>query len=681
MPENLTRRILRDHLVDGDLRPGEPIGLRIDQALLQDATGTMALMQYEQLEVPRVQVERAVQYIDHNVIQLDYKNPDDHRMLQSLAAKYGLHYSRPGNGISHYVSLERFATPGQVMVGADSHTPTSGALGMIAIGAGGLDVAVAMAGFPYEIACPAVVEVWLDNRLRRPWVQAKDIILELLRRLTVSGGKNRIFEFTGPGTADLSVPERGTIANMIAELGATSAVFPPDDRTLEWLRVQGREDDFVRIAPAPGAAYDDRVGIDLAELVPLVARPHNPDNVVPVEEVAGTELAQVCMGSSVNSGYYDLALPGAVLADRGGQFVHPSIAATATPGSRQILTAIAESGVYRQLIEGGVRMLEPVCGPCVGMGQAPPSGANSLRTFNRNFPGRSGTADDRVYLCSPAVAAVSMLSGAIEDPREYGRAPEMVEPPEMRPYTDDVHIFPPADESAAASIEIPRGPNIKRPPEHQPLAQSLEARIATVVPDDVSTGDMAPDGAEVMSYRSNIPAIAEFTFRHRDPAFRERIRIWGSGFIVGGHNYGQGSSREHAALAPLQLGVRAVFAKSYARIHRRNLVAQGILALTFADELDYERAEAGRTWALPQVRRELEEGSDRITVRDADSGEEFEVTHDFAPKERAILVEGGLLHYLKVHGTQVSQDGHGASVDRREDPESDTDQGVGGQFT
>jgi len=525
---------------------------------------------------------------------------------------------------------------------------------MIAIGAGGLDVAVAMAGYPFEVACPAVVEVWLENALARPWVQSKDVILELLRRLSTSGGKNKIFEFTGPGTADLSIPERGTIANMIAELGATSAVFPPDEQTRRWLRMQEREQDFEDIGPDDGADYDERVEIDLAQLGPLVAKPHSPDNVMPVEELAGTELAQVCIGSSVNSSYLDLALPGAVLVDRGGQLVHPSIAATATPGSRQILTAIAESGVYRQLVEGGVRMLEPVCGPCVGMGQAPPSNANSLRTFNRNFPGRSGTPEDSVYLCSPAVAAVSMLSGRIEDPREYGDAPEVLPAPPLRPYVDDVHIFAPASGREAERIEIPRGPNIKPPPEHTPLEQSLSARIATVQPDDISTGDLAPDGVEVMSYRSNIPAIAEFTFRHRDPEFRKRMREWGAGLIVGGHNYGQGSSREHAALAPLQLGVKAVFAKSYARIHRRNLVAQGILALTFEDENDYDRAKVGETWTLPQVREELARGARQITVRIEERGDEFAVTHDFAPKECEILVEGGLLRWLKEHGERAA---------------------------
>jgi aconitate hydratase len=650
MAENLTRQLLREHLADGELTPGSAISLKVDQALLQDATGTMALMQFEQLDVPRVKVERAVQYVDHNVIQLDYKNPDDHRMLQALCRKHGIDYSRPGNGICHYVHIERYARPGEILLGADSHTTTSGALGMIAIGAGGLDVAVALAGYPYEVACPEVVEVHLAGSLRRPWVQAKDVILELLRRLSVRGGKNKVFEFTGAGTADLSVPERGTIANMIAELGATSAVFPPDANTHEWLRRQQREDDFAEMAADQGCEYDDRVEIDLDELAPLVAKPQSPDNVVSAEELAGTPVEQVCIGSSVNSAYLDLALPGAVLAD-GGRRVHERCTATATPGSRQILAAIADSGVYGQLLEGGVRMLEPICGPCVGMGQAPPSGANSLRTFNRNFPGRSGTPDDQVYLCSPAVAAVSMLHAEIRDPREEGEPPDLLEMPELKPYADDRHIFPPAPDEEAERIEIPRGPNIKAPPEHTPLEETLAAKIATVQPDNISTGDLAPDGVIVMSYRSNIPAIAEFTFQHRDKGFRERIRGWGSGFIVGGHNYGQGSSREHAALAPLQLGVRAVFAKSFARIHRRNLVAQGILALTFEDEADYERAEVGQTWSLPNVRSELQKGAAKITAQIEETGDELTLVHDFADKERAILIEGGLLRYLRTHAS------------------------------
>ncbi len=647
MPQSLTAQILKEHLVDGELKPGSSITIKMDQALLQDATGTMALMQFEELEVPRVKVERAVQYVDHNVVQLDYKNPDDHRMLQALARKYGLHFSRPGNGISHYIHMERFGKPGQTMLGADSHTTQAGCLGMVAIGAGGLDVAVVLGGHPYEITAPEVVEVHLDGKLARPWVQAKDIILELLRQLSASGGKNKVLEFTGPGTADLSIPERATIANMVADLGGTAGVFPPDERTKDWLERQDRAEDFVDVSPDHGADYDDRIEIDLDELGPMVAKPHNPDNVVPVEEVTGTALAQVCIGSSVNSGFNDLALPGAVLADRGGQIVNPEIAATATPGSRQILTAIAESGVYRQLSDGGVRMLEPVCGPCVGMGQAPPSDANSLRTFNRNFPGRSGTPEDSVFLCSPAVAAVSLLSGRIEDPREYGDPPELLPMPELRPYVDDVHIFAPAPEEEAERIEIPRGPNIKRPPEHKPLPDELEARIATVQPDDISTGDLAPDGVEVMSYRSNIPAIAEFTLRHRDPDFRKRLKEWGSGFIVAGDNYGQGSSREHAALAPLHLGVKAVIAKSFARIHRRNLIAQGIAALTFSDPADYDKAEVEQCWSLPNIKQELAGGAETIAAKIEDTGDELALSHDFSEHEREILLAGGLLSYLR----------------------------------
>jgi aconitate hydratase len=691
--ENLTRQILKEHLADGELTPGSPISLHMDQALLQDATGTMALMQFEELGVPRVKVERAVQYVDHNVVQLDYKNPDDHRMLQALARKYGLYFSRPGNGISHYIHMERYGKPGQTMLGADSHTTQAGCMGMIAIGAGGLDVAVVLGGHPYEIACPEVVEVYLDGTLNRPWVQAKDIILELLRRLTASGGKNKVFEFTGPGTEDLSIPERATIANMIADLGGTSGVFPPDENTRAWLKRQDREQDFAELKPDQGAEYDDRVEIDLNELGPLVAKPHNPDNVAPVEEVMGTEVAQVCIGSSVNSGYNDLALPGAVLADKDGQIVHPSVAATATPGSRQILTAIAESGVYRQLSDGGVRMLEPVCGPCVGMGQAPPSGANSLRTFNRNFPGRSGTPEDSVFLCSPAVAAVSLLTGKIEDPREYGDAPELLPMPELRPYVEDVHIFPPADEQEAERIEIPRGPNIKRPPEHKPMGDSLEAKIATIQPDNISTGDLAPDGVEVMAYRSNVPAIAEFTFRHRDPEFRKRLKEWGSGFIVAGNNYGQGSSREHAALAPLHLGVKAVIAKSFARIHRRNLIAQGIVALTFSDESGYDKAEVGQTWTLPNLKEELEQGSETITAKIEDTDEELALSHDFSEHEREILVAGGLLSYLRRGegtdgdapeggGGRAEQEHAGETAGREGDADSgvirQSGQGVGG---
>src|SRR6266699_3175011 len=516
---SLARTILEEHLERGELVPGHEIALRVDQALAQDATGTMALMQFELFGEERVQVETAVVYVDHNILQIDFKNPDDHRFLQAMSAKYGAWFSRPGNGICHYVHCERCAKPGQTLVGADSHTTQSGSCAMIAIGAGGLDVAVCMAGHPFELPCPKIVGVFLESELERPWIQAKDVILELLRRRGVRGGRGCVFEFTGPGVATLSYTERGTIANMIAELGATGAVFPADDRTRDSLDEQRRSDAFVEMPTGDTGDFDEEEHIDLSELVPLVAKPSSPGNVVPVDELVGTPLAQVCIGSSVNSSYADLALVGAVM--RGQSLAEGLISATATPGSRQILDQITRSGTYVDLLMAGVRMLEPACGPCVGMGQAPPSGANSLRTFNRNFPGRSGTPDDCVYLCSPAVAAASMLAGKIADPRELGDPPELLPEPELKPYVDDVHIFKPADEKDAEKIEIPRGPNIKTPPEHEPMPESIEAKVATVQPDDISTGDLAPDGVEVMAYRSNVPAIAEFTFRHRDPDFRK----------------------------------------------------------------------------------------------------------------------------------------------------------------
>src|SRR5918992_1014626 len=639
---SLARAILDEHLVRGELVPGTEIGLRIDQTLAQDATGTMALMQFEGCGVDRIQVETAVVYVDHNILQIDFKNPDDHRFLQAMSAKYGAWYSRPGNGICHYIHCERFAKPGQTLIGADSHTTQSGSCGMIAIGAGGLDVAVCMAGHPFELPCPKIVGVHLENELPRPWIQAKDVILELLRRRGVRGGRGCVFEFHGPGVATLSYTERGTIANMIAELGATGAVFPADDQTRAWLEEQGRADDFVALETGVGGDFDEEEVIDLAGLVPLVAKPSSPGNVVPVEEVAGTELMQVCIGSSVNSSYEDLAVVGAVL--RGQRISDKLASATATPGSRQILDQITRSGTYVDLLTAGVRMLEPACGPCVGMGQAPPSGSASPRTFNRHFPGRSGTADDQVYLCSPAVAAASMLTGVITDPRELA-AVELPERPAARPEVVDKHILEPAPAEDAAGIEIPRGPNIKPPPEQKPLPDELELRVLIVAPDDISTGDLSPDGATVMAYRSNVPAIAEFTFQHRDKDFVRRAREWGGGFIVAGHNYGQGSSREHAALAPAQLGVRAVIAKSFARIHRRNLIAQGIVPLIFRDEADYERAETGETWRISRLRA-IAEGEDEIPVESED-GEEFVVTHDLLPREREIVVAGGLIRYLR----------------------------------
>jgi aconitate hydratase len=639
---SLASTILEEHLVRGELVPGTEIGLRVDQVLAQDATGTMAMMQFELFEVERVQVETAVVYVDHNILQIDFKNPDDHRFLQAMAAKYGAWFSRPGNGICHYVHCERFAAPGKTLIGADSHTTQSGSCAMIAIGAGGLDVAVCMAGHPFELPCPKIVGVHLENELARPWIQAKDVILELLRRRGVRGGRGCVFEFFGPGVATLSCTERGTIANMIAELGATGAVFPSDAQTRVWLEEQGRPDDYVELPAGVQGDFDEEEEIDLAALVPLVAKPSSPGNVVPVEEVVGTELAQVCIGSSVNSSYEDLALVGSVL--RGGRISDRLVSSTATPGSRQILDQITRSGTYVDLLTAGVRMLEPACGPCVGMGQAPPSGAASLRTFNRNFPGRSGTADDQVYLCSPAVAAAAMLTGVVSDPRELPDV-EVPSRPAARPEVVQKHILEPAPAEEAAGIEIPRGPNIKPPPVHQPLPDELELRVLIVAPDDISTGDLSPDGATVMAYRSNVPAIAEFTFQHRDKEFPRRAKEWGGGFIVAGHNYGQGSSREHAALAPLQLGVRAVIAKSFARIHRRNLIAQGIVPLLFKDESDYDKAALGQTWRISGLHG-IAHGEDELDCEIREDGT-IVLTHDLLPREREIVVAGGLIRYLR----------------------------------
>jgi aconitate hydratase len=639
---SLARTLLEDHLERGDLVPGQEIALRVDQTLAQDATGTMAMMQFEAFGAERVQVETAVVYVDHNILQIDFKNPDDHRFLQAMAAKYGAWFSRPGNGICHYVHCERFAKPGQTLIGADSHTTQSGSCAMIAIGAGGLDVAVCMAGHPFELPCPKIVGVFLENELQRPWIQAKDVILELLRRRGVRGGRGCIFEFTGPGVHTLTYTERGTIANMIAELGATGAVFPADDETRGWLEEQQRADDFTEMPTGDTGDFDEEEHVDLAALVPLVAKPSSPGNVVPVDELVGTPIQQVCIGSSVNSSYADLAICGAVM--RGQRISEELVSATATPGSRQILDQITRSGTYVDLLMAGVRMLEPACGPCVGMGQAPPSGANSLRTFNRNFPGRSGTADDQVYLCSPAVAAASMLTGVISDPRELP-VPELSERPPARPEVVQKHILEPAPEDEAASIEIPRGPNIFPPPEQKELPNELAGRVLIVAPDDISTGDLSPDGATVMAYRSNVPAIAEFTFQHRDKNFAKRAHEWGGGFIVAGDNYGQGSSREHAALAPAQLGVRAVIAKSFARIHRRNLIAQGIVPLLFKDPADYDKAELGQTWHINDLHA-IAQGEDELEV-EIEGGETFTVTHDFLPREREIVVAGGLIRYLR----------------------------------
>jgi aconitate hydratase len=587
-----------------------------------------------------------VMYVDHNVLQIDDKNMDEHRYLQSFSARYGVLYSRPGNGISHYVHLERFARPGKLLVGADSHSTMAGALGMFAVGAGELDVAVAMAGHGFSLECPKVVSVELRGELP-DWVHSKDIILELLRRYGVRGGLQRVFEFKGEGLSTLSVTDRGTICNMITELGATAAVFPSDEQTRKWLGAQRREDDYIPLAADPEASYDEVEVVELSELEPLIAKPTSPGNVVPVREVAGTKTVQVCVGSSVNSSYGDLATVASVLREN---VVHPSLEMTVTPGSRQILDTISKSGVYQDLVASGARMLEPVCGPCIGVGQAPSAGMPSVRTFNRNFPGRSGTSGDEVYLCSPATAAVTALKGEIADPRQLGDPPVVTSAP-SNPAIDDRQILDPPPPEAAQSVEIVKGPNIVPPPEGQPLPEDLEERIVIVVEDDVSTGDMAPDGALGMSLWSNIPECAKYMFRRQDPGFHDRALEWDGGFIVGGHNYGQGSSREHAALAPLHLGIRAVIAKSFARIHRRNLIAQGILPLAFAGEADYDRLLQGDTWRIEGVRKAVAAGERRLTAK-SHADEEIPLEARLLPREREILLAGGLLRHLREGGRE-----------------------------
>ena len=640
MPDNIVHKVLREHLISGELRAGEPISYRIDQVLLQDATGTMAWMEFEQLGVDRVQVPLVVQYVDHNMIQLDYKNPEDHFFLQGMAAKYGAVFSRPGNGICHYVHLERFAKPYATLVGADSHTTTAGALGSFALGIGGMDAAVAMAGFPFELECPAVVRVVLENQLQ-PWVSAKDVILELLGRLTVKGGINKAYAFDGPGVATLNATERATICNMILELGATAGIFPGDRECGTFLEYQERPGEFRELLPDPGCKYDEEMVIDLAKLEPLVALPSNPDNVVPVRQVAGTKVAQVCVGSSVNSSYEDLAIPAFIVKERG---VHPDLDMTVSPGSRQILRTVAKTGLLEDYVVAGARILEPACGPCVGMGQAPPENQPSVRTMNRNFPGRSGTFNDKVYLASPAVAGATALRGAITDPRDLGIDPPRVKVP--KPIVDDHMLIQPPPPQQAAGIKVLRGRNIHPPPIPPDLQESLTGKVLIVLGDNISTGSMSPDGVLVMQERSNIPAIAEYCFRKEDPDFVNRAKTWGGGFIVAGDNYGQGSSREHAALAPLQLGVRAVFAKAFHRIHRRNLINNGIVPVLI-DEAVHGKAAVGQDWTLPSVRQEIAEARPTLTIRM--DGEDLSGRAVFTDHERQILLAGGLLRYLKSH--------------------------------
>lgn len=641
MGKNLAQQIIGQHLVSGRMGPGEEIGISIDQTLTQDATGTMAFLQFEALGIPRVRTRLSVSYVDHNTLQAGPENADDHVFLQTMAERYGAYFSRPGNGICHQVHLERFAAPGETLLGSDSHTPTAGGMGMLAIGAGGLDVAVAMAGEPFSLAMPRVVRVRLTGR-RRPWVSAKDIILELLRRLTVKGGVGKMFEYGGEGVGDLSVPERASITNMGAELGATSSIFPSDDRTRTYLTMQGREGTFRPLRADPDATYDEEIEINLATLEPLVACPHSPDNVVPVGEVAGTRVHQVAIGSCTNSSYQDLLVVGRILR---GKRVHPGVNLVVSPGSRQVLEMIARSGILADFVAAGARILESACGPCIGMGQAPPSGGVSVRTFNRNFEGRSGTPDAKVYLASPEVAAATALAGVITDPRTLGRAPG-IRVPKVFHIDDSMILPPPADGSR---VEVLRGPNIKPLPLRGPASEPLGGTILLKVGDNITTDHILPGGAGVLPLRSNIPAIAEYTFARVDPDFPRRARERGGGFIVGGVNYGQGSSREHAALAPMYLGVRGVLARSFARIHRANLINFGILPMRIG-EAEYTRLAPGDELDIRDGVEALRHAQS-LRVRNQTGGCEFEAVLDITPREREILLHGGLLNTIRARRT------------------------------
>lgn len=639
-------KILESHLVSGKLIPGEEIAIKIDQTLTQDATGTMAYLQFEAMGVDRVKTELSVSYIDHNMLQTDYKNPDDHKYLMSVAKRYGIWLSKPGNGICHQVHLERFAKPGKTLLGSDSHTPTSGGIGMIAIGAGGLDVASAMAGEPFYMKMPKIVGVHLKGKLP-DWVTAKDIILELLRRLTVKGGVGKIFEYFGEGVKDLSVPERATITNMGAELGATTSIFPSDEITRAYLRAQGREEDWVEILPDLDAEYDEIIEIDLSQLEPLIACPHSPDNVVPVREVEGIKVDQVVIGSCTNSSFVDLTRAAKLLE---GRKVHPDVVFAVAPGSKQALELITQNGALLTFLKAGARILESACGPCIGMGFAPPSGGVSIRSFNRNFEGRSGTPDAKVYLASPEVCVACAIAGEIIDPRKLGVQWVKVEMPERFPYGDEAFIEP-LPEEEAKKVEIYRGPNIKPLPEFDELPESLEGEVSLIVGDNITTDHIMPAGAKILPLRSNIYAISEYVYHYVDPDFVKRAKEirdqkGKANIIVGGENYGQGSSREHAALAPRFLGVRAVLAKSFARIHHANLVNFGIVPLEFKNKEDYNKFSLGDEILIPELESRLQEGKE-IVVINKTTGEEVLCTYNLTPKQISVLLKGGLLNWIK----------------------------------
>lgn len=640
MGSTIAQKIIAAHLVSGSMQVGEDIGLRIDQTLTQDATGTMAYLEFEAMGVPRVKTERSVAYIDHNTLQSGFENADDHKFIQSVAKKHGIYFSKPGNGICHQLHLERFGVPGKTLIGSDSHTPTGGGIGMLAFGAGGMDVAVAMGGGEYHITMPKMMKINLTGKLS-PWVSAKDVILAVLQKLSVKGGVGRIIEYAGEGVKTLSVPERATITNMGTELGATTSIFPSDEITKAFLEAQGRGDCWVELKPDEDAVYDEVMDLDLSALEPLAACPHSPDAVKSVGELGPIHIDQCCIGSCTNSSYLDMMRVASILK---GKTVHPDVDLTIGCGSKQVYNMLALNGALADIIAAGARVLECTCGPCIGMGQSPRSGGVSLRTFNRNFEGRSGTADGQVYLVSPETAAASALAGVLTDPRTLGDY-EPIALPEQFLINDNM-ILPPAPESEMDQVEIQRGPNIKPFPVSQALPGSIEKKAILKVGDNITTDHIMPAGAKILPFRSNIPYLSQFCFGVCDKEFPERCKTAGGGIIIGGSNYGQGSSREHAALVPLYLGVKAVVAKSYARIHCANLANAGLIPLQFNDEADYDKIDQMDDLCLPHIRKELEAGTD-VTMQDLTKGVEFRLTAMLTPRERQMVLAGGLLNYTK----------------------------------
>ncbi len=636
----LTEKILKAHLVDGEFVKGQEIGIKIDQTLTQDATGTMAYLEYEAMGIPRVKTERSVAYIDHNTLQSGFENADDHRFIGSIAKKHGIYFSRPGNGICHQVHLERFGIPGKTLIGSDSHTPTGGGLGMIAIGAGGLDVAVAMGGGAYYITYPKIVKVNLTGKLS-PWVAAKDVILEVLRIMSVKGGVGKVIEYCGEGVKSLSVPERATITNMGAELGATTSIFPSDEITLDFLRAQQRGDVWTELKADDDAVYDEQIDIDLSKLEPMLACPHSPDNIKPVSELEGMKIDQVCIGSCTNSSLLDM-LKVAYILD--GKTVHPDVSLSIAPGSKQVLNMIAGNGALSKMIDAGARILESACGPCIGMGQSPNSKGISLRTFNRNFEGRSGTKDGQIYLVSPEMAAASAVAGYLVDPRKLGAMPEFKLPDEF--IINDNMVVAPCDEKDMDSVEILRGPNIKPFPTTTALDDVIDCDCSLKVGDNITTDHIMPAGAKILPLRSNIPAISKFCFTVCDEQFPARAEQLGKSIIVGGANYGQGSSREHAALAPLHLGVKAVLVKSFARIHRSNLINAGILPLNFVNEADYDKISLGDKLEISNIRDCIQNGKNLI-VTNKTTGDQIECCCELSDRAKKIILAGGLLSYTK----------------------------------